>query len=870
MEFNKKNTSITWLIFKPVTAFLLLNHITMANAGVYFNPRFLSDDVSGVADLSAFEKGLEAPPGIYHVDIYLNERFVISRNVTFKPSEDGSSLEPCLTRAQLSAMGVNTFSIPELAELDKDACVPMAMLDKEASSQLDVGKQRLNINIPQALMNNNARGYIAPELWDNGITAGLLNYAFTGSNSHASTGGDSQYAYLNLRSGLNMGAWRLRDNSTWSYSGNNSRGSESGNRWQHINTWLERDVVALKGHLTLGDSYTSNDIFDGVNFRGVQLASEDRMLPDSQQGFAPTIHGIARSTAVVSIKQNGFEIYKMTVPAGPFTIDDLYPSGNGGDLQITVTEASGEAHSFSMPYASVPVLQREGRVKYALTAGEYRSGNQLQDKPKFTQATAMWGLPAGITLYGGSQLSDNYQAFNLGFGKNLGAWGAASFDITQAKSTLSDDSSHSGQSLRFLYSKTFSDTDTNVQLVGYRYSTEGYYSLAETTWQRMQGYNSLTDDDGAQNNKPVFLDYHNLNYSKRGQLQLSLTQKLGEMSTVYVSGSQQSYWNTTKSDLQLQAGLSSSFKDITFAVNYNLAKNAWQTKNDQTLSLNVNIPFSHWLRSDSTSVFKKASSSYSLSDDMKGRTNAQAGIYGTLFDDNSLSYNLQSGYMSGGQSKNTGSFSTSLDYKGRYGNANIGYSNSDNYQQLYYGLSGGVLAHANGVTFGQPLNNTVVLVSAPGAKGVAIENQSGVRTDWRGYAIQPFASEYRENRIALNTNTLPDNVDLDDAVVSVVPTRGAVVRADFKAHVGLKALLTINMNGKPVPFGSTAALVDGDVSSLVGDAGQVYMTGLPPSGKLNVQWGEGPSRRCMASYTLSESSQSQGLSYAVLDCKSPQ
>nr|VXZ92454.1 Outer membrane usher protein fimD precursor [Klebsiella pneumoniae] len=34
-----------------------------------------------------------------------------------------------------------------------------------------------------------------------------------------------------------------------------------------------------------------------------------------------------------------------------------------------------------------------------------------------------------------------------------------------------------------------------------------------------------------------------------------------------------------------------------------------------------------------------------------------------------------------------------------------------------------------------------------------VENQTGVRTDWRGYAVLPYATEYRENRIALDTNT---------------------------------------------------------------------------------------------------------------------
>ncbi|WP_252495384.1 fimbria/pilus outer membrane usher protein, partial [Escherichia coli] len=46
--------------------------------------------------------------------------------------------------------------------------------------------------------------------------------------------GKSNYAYLNLQSGINIGSWRLRDNSTWSYNSGSSNSSDS-NKWQHIN-----------------------------------------------------------------------------------------------------------------------------------------------------------------------------------------------------------------------------------------------------------------------------------------------------------------------------------------------------------------------------------------------------------------------------------------------------------------------------------------------------------------------------------------------------------------------------------------------------------------------------------------------------------
>ena len=76
----------------------------------------------------------------------------------------------------------------------------------------------------------------------------------------------------------------------------------------------------------------------------------------------------------------------------------------------------------------------------------------------------------------------------------MGALGALSVDMTQANSTLPDDSQHDGQSVRFLYNKSLNESGTNIQLVGYRYSTSGYFNFADTTYSRMNGYNIETQD----------------------------------------------------------------------------------------------------------------------------------------------------------------------------------------------------------------------------------------------------------------------------------------------------------------------------------------------------------------------------------------
>lgn len=393
------------------------------DAEYYFNPRFLSNDLAESVDLSAFTKGREAPPGTYRVDIYLNDEFMTSRDITFIADDNNAELIPCLSTDLLVSLGIKKIALLDNKEHsaekhvpDNSACTPLQDRLADASTEFDVGQQHLSLSVPQIYVGRMARGYVSPDLWEEGINAGLLNYSFNGNsinNRSNHNAGKSNYAYLNLQSGINIGSWRLRDNSTWSYYSGSSNSSDS-NKWQHINTSAERDIIPLRSRLTVGDSYTDGDIFDSVNFRGLKINSTEAMLPDSQHGFAPVIHGIARGTAQVSVKQNGYDVYQTTVPPGPFTIDDINSAANGGDLQVTIKEADGSIQTLYVPYSSVPVLQRAGYTRYALAMGEYRSGNNLQSSPKFIQGSLMHGLEGNWTPYGGMQIAEDYQAFNLG------------------------------------------------------------------------------------------------------------------------------------------------------------------------------------------------------------------------------------------------------------------------------------------------------------------------------------------------------------------------------------------------------------------------------------------------------------------------
>ena len=145
------------------------------------------------------------------------------------------------------------------------------------------------------------------------------------------------------------------------------------------------------------------------------------------------------------------------------------------------------------------------------------------------------------------------------------------------------------------------------------------------------------------------------------------------------------------------------FGDITTSLNYSYSNNIWQNDRDHLLAFTLNVPFSHWMRTDSQSAFRNSNASYSMSNDLKGGMTNLSGVYGTLLPDNNLNYSVQVGNTHGGNTSSGTSGYSSLNYRGAYGNTNVGYSRSGDSSQIYYGMSGGIIAHADGITFGQPL-----------------------------------------------------------------------------------------------------------------------------------------------------------------------
>nr|WP_235186772.1 fimbria/pilus outer membrane usher protein [Serratia sp. DD3] len=796
---------------------------------VEFDPSFLNIDDNKSVDLSRFANGSSALPGVYKTNVYVNNQPVSNIDIEFKVRAD-KSVYPCLTKELIKNIAFNYEKLPKdfLHSSDKsEQCLDLQAKLPETQVNFDSSEQRLDILIPQVYMLSTAQGTVSPELWDSGVPALLLGYNANGytSESHGTTF-NSLFAGVNA--GLNVGAWYLRHNGSYSQMSNGP------SQYSNLNTYLQRDIPQVKGQMLLGQSNTTGQLFDTLPFTGIQLASDERMLPESLRGYAPDIRGIARTNARVTVSQGGQVLYETTVTPGEFLINDLYPTGYGGNLDVTVRESDGTVQTFTVPYASVAQLLRPGSSRYSFTAGKLRSDN-LREKPALYQTTYQLGLTNAITGYTGLQVSKNYYALQLGTAVGTPI-GAVAFDITQARTQLgssnddngqhSSSNSLSGQSYQVSYSKLISETNSNLSLAAYRFSTDGYMDFMTA----MQ-----TRDAVAQGYSPDSVS------RAKNRLTATASQGLpGDWGQLYISGSLQNYWNKDGSDKQYQMGYNNHYKSLSYGFSINRSFSSLGTAQTNYL-LSFSLPLG---RNDQTHTPQLR---MDLSHDSTGRYGQQATVSGTAGAESQFSYGVTA--MNANQSMGS-SGSVSGNYRTPATALSGTYSTGKGYQSAAAGISGTVVAHSGGVTFTPYTSDTFALVEAKGAAGAGVSSYPGVKVDSHGYALVPYLTPYQMNDISIDPKGTAANVELDNTSQKVAPYSGAVVKVKYNTKQGTPILVNATYQGEPLPFGADVFdNKDNNVGS-VGQGGQLYARVVEDKGQLSVKWGDGSDMQCRVSYIL--------------------
>ncbi|ECP4590314.1 fimbria/pilus outer membrane usher protein [Salmonella enterica subsp. enterica serovar Muenchen] len=798
-------------------------------------------------DISLLEQGGQLP-GTYLVDILLNGEQTDSREMVFHQGKDLQGklvLKTCLTRAQLIRYGVRVDDYPELfPSVSADAsdmsaqCARLSAIP-QATETFRFYNQQLLLSIPQVALRPRLEGIAPQEIWDDGIPAFLANYRFFTDHSEYRWGGNSSSVSNNnvqLEPGINLGPWRIRNLTTWQ-----KQGKHPGD-WQSAYTYAERGLYRLKSRLTLGERATSSDVFDSIPFRGGMLETDDAMVPRSQHLFSPVVQGVARSQARIEVRQNGYLIYSTQVAPGPYALNDLSAQDTGGDLQVTLFEADGSQQAYTLPYSTPAIALRQGYMKYSLMAGQYRPAERDVDNVTVGQASVMYGLPWSLTVFGGVQGGQHYQAGSLGMGVSLGDFGAISVDGLQSRGQKQDEKTERGNSWRLRYSKFFDSTHTGVALASYQYASSDYNTMAEV----LNTYRSTSDE--YRNGARFPDDGHN---SKRKTMtSLTISQTLGDLGYLNFSGSRETYWKRHQHQDEVSASYGSTIKDISWSVNWTESRNTGRylsrRRTENSVSLWVSMPLSRWLGENTYASYQAQTRT--------GRApRYDVGLNGYGFDQRLL-WDVRGQASSGNKEVSQDSGMVNLSWTGTYGEVTGGYSYSKNNRQVNAGISGSMVAHRHGITLGQTLGQTSALVETSGVSGVVVDGTSGTKTDFRGYTTLGYLSPYQENTITLDPTSLPQNAEIPQTSMQVVPTAGAIVPVTFTTLIGGRAVFSLTQaDGSPVPFGSVVSLMSpvGTTSTgITGDGGETYMTGLPESGHLQVRWGNNLQQRCRIDYHL--------------------
>jgi outer membrane usher protein len=785
-------------------------------ANVEFATDFLAHGSSQSVDLSRFEKGNPVLPGVYELDVFVNQNWVGRKSVRFEASDQSANAVPVFDKALLNEVGVAVLKLSPEAQsaLTAGKSLHIEEVASEASSGFDFGEQRLNLSVPQIAMSRNARGWVSPESWDSGVTAGILGYDANVYHFGGSGMASRTQAFVGVNAGVNVDGWRFRHQGSWQ---SDSTGTS---RYQNLATFAQHDLTGLQSQLTLGDAFTTGELFDSVGYRGARIQTDDRMLPESLRGYAPTVRGVATTNANVTVRQNGNVIYETTVAPGPFVIDDLFPTGYGGDLQVTVQEADGRTQTFSVPYAAVPLSLRPGVNRFSAVAGLVRD-NRVEGHPLFMQGTWQRGFTNMITGYAGATAASGYVSGMVGGVLNT-KFGAFGMDVTQAMTSMRDGSKYSGTSLRGTYSKLISETGTNFSLAAYRYSTSGYFSLIDAMALRENPLASV--------------------YRAKSQAQVMLNQSLGERGgQLYATGSAVNYWNHRGTDTNYSLGYNNHIGNVSF----NLSASRQRSGTGQMSTLyfaNFSIPLG---KTYPTTI------ATNLSHSSQGNTLAQTTLAGSLGVDNALSYGVTGSRSMGGGTGTSTDGSASVAYRAPMATLSSSVSAGAGYMQGSVGVRGAVVAHPGGVTLSQPVSETITVVEAKDAEGVRVLNASGVKIDGRGYAVVPFMNPYSMNTVDIDPKGLSTDVEMQTTSQQVAPRAGSVTMLKFATASGRTAVIQARRaNGEPLPFGASVYDESSKELGVVGQASKIVARGLQERGELTVKWGEDASAMCRIAYRL--------------------
>lgn len=611
--------------------------------------------------------------------------------------------------------------------------------------------------------------------FQHGGTAGMLNYSLfsTKSDYSGSDSSSNRYSQASLEAGFNTMDWSLRSRYILT-DDNGNRNAES------IYTYAEHVFVPQRLTMQVGEVNAMSDVLSGVPITGVQLMPTSGLQKDSS---GVSVSGIARtSQARVEVRQNGRLIFNTLVPAGPFTLDDVPMVRNNVDLDVTVVESDGSTNHYIVPASSVKSRNLSRPNGLTVSAGQVRGIDSDYSDPLVFNVSDGWRIFPWMNLLASGVVAEDYQA----------AGARTEFMVTDDWNISTSMAASKAQ---------FGDSDNGIKNeLQSDYSFTENVGLSASVAHYSGDYRELADamDD----------DYQGYDNSYSANIRWS-TPLAGAFSAG-LSYNQAAGDGEDSRYLLLSWG--KTFKYASVNVNWQSAVgNSDDDQNDDLLYINLSIPLGG---SQSLSSYMRKqgdSTSYGL---------ANSGSLG-----NDTNYYISADRD---QESKENSFNGNINTNLHYTQLSVGGGTSGDNQRNYNAtLSGGIAMHKEGVTFSPySIKDTFAIakLSEPKA-GVEITTPQGtVWTDRWGQAVIPGLTEWRNSRIEVDANKLPQSMTLANGTKYIAAAHGSVSEVSFKVLNSRRVMLRIKQaDGKPLTKGLSVVDDKDNYVVTVVDDGHVFL-----------------------------------------------
>lgn len=586
--------------------------------------------------------------------------------------------------------------------------------------------------------------------------------------------------------------------------------------WIRLETTFTRNFPETNRTLRLGDSSARTSMLGrNAYFGGVQYGSNFALTPGFVSQPLPTISGLSSAPSTVELYINNILRQTSSVPAGPFTLQNLPTFNGSGDARLVVRDLLGRETVVVQPFFSSSQLLAVGLSDWSIKAGALRRDLGVRSAAygdAFVSGTYKQGVRADLTLEGHAEITRDLQTASVGATAVLPAQLLGRVAVMSSRSRLQ------GSGNQWLLGADYagSQYSAGLQIQG---ATLNFRQLGVDT-------NTLPIRYQLAGNASYYTNKRNSLNAGFAVLDRFDGPRISTLSVGY------SMQVSERASLQISAA-----RAIT-----NTPAN--------TLALTLVVPLDNNTVSSSGLELRAGQSSAYTSAVKNASGN---GVLGWRV----LAAQNQTGSRAEG----------GLNYANAYASLGGDVSASPGQSALRLGASGGLLATDGRLFASQRISDSFALVEVPGYPDLSVSLGATVlgRTNADGVAIVPRLLPYQANTLRLDTTELPISAEIDNLELSVIPASRSGVKLIFATRLGRAALLRLVFDdGQAAPAGATLLIDGGDQEFYVANRGEAFVTGLLASNRVTLRW---KAQQCNFEVTLPQLVQNDIARVGPLVCK---